>query len=130
MSHQVSIDASNAFVFGKKFGVGNTLVTMDNGLPTMRIHGNKVAEAIGDDVFITSANHPTTLTHRRLNALLVALGRSFIVKTIKGSSVICSNHKSLNSDEKIYLDITVHSVSVNAATKHFYELIKSKQVSC
>lgn len=70
MSHIISQKAANAFYAGRNFKLQNTEVTAhENGVTELYLHGNKIAERIGDVVRFTLAGWNTVTTRERLRAL-------------------------------------------------------------
>ena len=52
------------------FSRGNTMVTYDEGVSTVYLHGNKIAEVDGEGVKIFDGGWQTNTTKSRLNAIL------------------------------------------------------------
>ena len=62
---KVTEQAVNAFMNNRDFKSGNTQVT--NG--AMYLHGNKIAEWRGDELWITNAGWSSNVTKERLNGI-------------------------------------------------------------
>ena len=54
----------------QSFSGGNTMVTYDEGVSTVYLHGNKIAEVDGEGVKIFDGGWQTNTTKSRLNAIL------------------------------------------------------------
>lgn len=64
---KITKEAVNAFYSEKEFYSSNTKVTIEKGIVSMYLFGNKIAYKIDDDLFISVANHNTRTTRERLN---------------------------------------------------------------
>lgn len=67
----ISTDAAGAFMLGRPWARGNTMVTEEDGLWCLRLHGSTIAMRVeGDlDFNISTSGHPTRTTIARLNEL-------------------------------------------------------------
>ena len=61
---------NEAISMDKNFSRGNTMVTYDEGVSTVYLHGNKIAEVDGEGVKIFDGGWQTNTTKSRLNAIL------------------------------------------------------------
>ena len=77
MARKITVAAVNAFMAGNKFSSGNTTVTIEQAefagfkqdVVVMRLHGNKIAQRIGNDIEISNAGWESNTTKERLNGI-------------------------------------------------------------
>jgi hypothetical protein len=66
---QITKEAASAFGNNREFSKSNTQVKVDERSTRLRLHGNLIAEKIGNELFIDSCGYETATTKERLNGL-------------------------------------------------------------
>ena len=76
MARIITQQAVKAFIAGHNFNKSNTEVqTWNDGLVTMRLHGNTIAtKTRSGSIMLSAAGWETSTTKERLNGILDALG--------------------------------------------------------
>lgn len=72
---KITANASNAFVANRPFSSGNTTVTVEDGITSMYLHGNLIAQNGASTGFrVRLAGWNTVTTRERINGLLQTMG--------------------------------------------------------
>lgn len=90
---KITEQAARAFLAGKTFNGGNTVVIVnEGGRIDMMLHGNHIAERrSNDEIWATLAGWPTPTTRERINGLCVVLGLPAMVCQRKGKQYFGRN---------------------------------------
>lgn len=73
MSRKVTVEARDAFMYGRKYANGNTQVVIEGEDIVLKLHGHPIASRRlyrGDVLQISMCGWPTVTTRDRINALL------------------------------------------------------------
>jgi hypothetical protein len=61
--------ASEAFNLTEVFSLSNTVVSVEDGVVKLFLHGNLIAKKVGGELFVTNAGWKSNTTKERLNGL-------------------------------------------------------------
>lgn len=75
---KITAQAVQAFLCRDTFRSGNTEVIMEGDTVIMKLHGNQIAKANVDGVYISCGGWTSTTTKDRLNGLLEELGLGYV----------------------------------------------------
>jgi len=70
---RVTREAALAFVHGERYSNNNTTVTIEDGKPVLRLHGNLIAWTEQHTLALTLCGWNTPTTRERLNGLLTIM---------------------------------------------------------
>ena len=70
---KIESDLIRAFRLGRSFKSGNTTLENTDHGQLIRLHGNKIAQLDGTNLYLSSAGWETATTKSRLNAILSCL---------------------------------------------------------